>query len=477
MKNKNGKIVPVILSGGSGTRLWPLSRAHYPKQLQSLHSELSLLQETASRLTDNNFAKPLVICNEEHRFIVAQQLKEIDIIPEAIILEPVGRNTAPAAAVASITIAKQDPKAVILIMPSDHVIIDTIAFKAAIKKSIPAAVDGSFVTFGIQPTKAQTGFGYIKKSNITSHQKGCFKVDAFIEKPKLATAKVFLEDDNYYWNSGIFLFSVSKYIEELERCSPKIIKACKTAVSKAEKDLDFHRLDKESFNKSPSISIDYAIMEKSENIVVVPVKMGWNDVGSWDTLWQLLDKDKSGNVIIGDVISRNTKNSLIRSENTLVATVGLENTIVIATNDAILVANKDVAQDVNSIVEEIRSTNRLEHLSHSKVYRPWGWFQKLETRNQFQVKVISLNPNSKISLQRHKHRAEHWVVVAGTATITRGDDVIELEKNESTYIPIGVVHRLENKTDEIVEIIEVQSGDYLGEDDIERFDDEYGRHK
>lgn len=477
MHKRNGKIVPVILSGGSGTRLWPVSRAHYPKQLQPIHSELSLLQETASRLTDNNFTKPLIVCNEEHRFTVAQQLKEIAISPEAIILEPIGRNTAPAATVASIIIAKQNPNAVILIMPSDHVISDLIAFKTAIEKSLPAAINGSFVTFGIQPTKAQTGFGYIKKSNMITNQKGCFEVDAFIEKPNLADAKAFLEDGNYYWNAGIFLFSASKFLQELEKQSPQIVNACKKAVSKAKKDLDFQRLDKKAFTESPSISIDYAVMEKSKNIVVVPVEMGWNDVGSWDALWQLLDKDNNGNVIKGDVIARDTRNSLIRSENSLVTTVGLENTIVIATEDAILVAKKEAAQDVNLIVDEIKINKRSEHLSHSKVYRPWGWFQILETSKQFQVKIINLNPKSKISLQRHKHRAEHWVVVTGTASITRGNDNLELEKNESTYIPIGVVHRLENKTDQIVEIIEVQSGDYLGEDDIERFDDEYGRHK
>jgi mannose-1-phosphate guanylyltransferase/mannose-6-phosphate isomerase len=476
MNTSNSKIFPVILSGGSGTRLWPLSRAHYPKQLQPLHTKLSLLQETVSRLTDDNFTQPLVVCNQEHRFIVAEHLKEIGIKPEAIVLEPIGRNTAPAAAVASIIISKQDPNAIILLMPSDHVITDTEAFKAAIKTALPAAIDGSFVTFGIQPTKAETGYGYIKKSNTAYDKKGCFKVDVFVEKPNLADAKTFIDEGDYYWNGGIFLFSASSFIAELERLSPKIIEACNLAVSKAKSDLDFHSLDKATFSACPSISIDYAVMEKSENVVVVPVDMGWNDVGSWDALWQLLDKDPNGNVISGDVILRKTKNSLVRSENTLVTAVGMENTIIVATDDAILVSNRSTAQDVNLIVEDIKSANRSEHLSHSKAYRPWGWFQTLETRDQFQLKIINLNPNSKISLQRHQQRAEHWVVVAGTATVTRGDDIIKLEKNESTYIPIGMVHRLENKTDDRLEIIEVQSGSYLGEDDIERFDDEYGRH-
>ena len=477
MNRFNGKIVPVILSGGSGTRLWPLSRAHYPKQLQSLHSELSLLQETASRLTDNNFTQPLIICNQEHRFIVAEHLREIGIKPKAIILEPIGRNTAPAAAVASIVIAKRDPDAIILLMPSDHVISDIITFKTAIKTALPAAIDGSFVTFGIKPTKAETGYGYIKKSAITPQQNGCFKIDAFVEKPNISDAKAFIDDGDYYWNSGIFLFSASKLITELEKLSPTVIKTCDMAVSKAKLDLDFHRLDEETFAACPAISIDYAVMEKSKDVVVVPVDMGWNDIGSWDALWQLLDKDHNGNVISGDVILRNTKNSLIRSENKLVTAVGIKNIIVIATDDAILVSSRGTAQDVSLIVDDIKSANRSEHLSHSKIYRPWGWFQTLENRDQFQLKVINLNPNSKISLQSHKHRAEHWVVVAGTATVTRGDDIIQLKQNESTYIPIGMAHRLENKTGKTLEIIEVQSGNYLGEDDIERLDDEYGRHK
>ena len=477
MNSSSAKIVPVILSGGSGTRLWPLSRAHYPKQLQSLHTKLSLLQETASRLTHGDFAQPLVICNQEHRFIVAEHLKEIGIKPEAIILEPLGRNTAPAATVASIVAQEQDPDAIILMMPSDHVINDIKAFRTAIKAALPAATDGSFVTFGIQPTKPETGYGYIKKSKETLEQKGCFKVDVFVEKPSLADAKTFISEGDYYWNGGIFLFSASKFISELERLSPDIVKSCDLAVSKAVLDLDFQRLDETAFAACPSISIDYAVMEKSQNVVVVPVNMGWSDVGSWDALWQLLDKDDNGNVVGGDVILKNTKNSLVRSESTLIAAVGIENTIIVATDDAILVSNRGSSQEVNLIVDNLKSANRSEHLSHSKVYRPWGWFQTLETRDQFQLKVININPNSKISLQRHKHRAEHWVVVVGTATVTRGDEIIKLEKNESTYIPIGMIHRLENKTNETLEIIEVQSGSYLKEDDIERFDDEYGRHK
>ncbi|MBT4587816.1 MAG: mannose-1-phosphate guanylyltransferase/mannose-6-phosphate isomerase [Rhodospirillaceae bacterium] len=470
-----GNIYPVILSGGTGTRLWPLSRALYPKQLQPLHSELSLLQETASRLSGDQFAKPLIICNQEHRFIVAEHLQAIDIQPEAIVLEPIGRNTAPAAAVAAIILAEHDPEAVILLMPSDHVIRDSATFQAAIEAALPVAENGALVTFGIQPTSPETGYGYIKKSDAIADQPGCFAVEAFVEKPDLATAEIFLEEGSYFWNGGIFLFTVANFMAELERSSPEIAAACREAVQKSITDMDFHRLDEESFAACPSNSIDYAVMEKSENVAVVPVDMGWSDVGSWDALWQVLDKDGDGNVTSGDVILKGTSNSLIRSEDKLVTAVGLSDTIIVATEDAILVSSKEDAQDVKLIVDELKSQERLEHISHAKVYRPWGWYQTLERRDRFQVKVISLKPSAKISLQRHQQRAEHWVVVSGIATVTRGEEVIELEENQSTYIPIGMMHRLENLTKDELQIIEVQSGDYLGEDDIERFDDKYGR--
>ena len=470
-----GKIYPVILSGGSGTRLWPLSRALYPKQLQPLHSELSLLQEAASRLRGASFANPLIICNQEHRFIVAEQLQNIDVAPEAIILEPIGRNTAPAAAVASIIMAERDPNAVILLMPSDHVIKDEKAFRTAIEAALPAAANGSLVTFGIQPTGPETGYGYIKKSDETSETPGCFTVEAFVEKPDLLTAQGFLKEGGYFWNGGIFLFTVAKFLEELERLSPDISSACRDAVSKSITDLDFHRLDEEAFAACPSDSIDYAVMEKSSDVAVVPVDMGWSDVGSWDALWQVLDKDENGNVATGDVILKGTTNSLVRSEDKLVTAIGLTDTIIVATQDAILVSSKEAAQDVKLVVEDLKSADRSEHIHHTKVYRPWGWYQTLEMRDRFQVKVISLKPGAKISLQRHQHRAEHWVVVSGVATVTRGEDILELEENQSTYIPIGTMHRLENTTENELQIIEVQSGDYLGEDDIERFDDQYGR--
>jgi mannose-1-phosphate guanylyltransferase/mannose-6-phosphate isomerase len=468
-------IYPVILSGGTGTRLWPLSRSLYPKQLQPLHTEFSLLQETATRLSGDQFAKPLIICNQEHRFIVAEHLQAINIQPEAIVLEPIGRNTAPAAAVAAILLAERDPEAIILLMPSDHVIQDSAAFQDAIETALPAAENGALVTFGIQPTSPETGYGYIKKAAELEGHKNCFAVEAFVEKPDQATAESFLAEGGYFWNGGIFLFTVAKFKAELERLSPDIAKACEEAIAKSVVDLDFHRLDEEAFAACPSDSIDYAVMEKSADVAVVPVDMGWSDVGSWGALWQVLDKDSDGNVTSGDVILKGTSNSLIRSENKLVAAVGLKDIIVVATEDAILVSSKEDAQDVKLIVDELKAADRSEHIYHAKVYRPWGWYQTLEMRDRFQVKVLSLKPGAKISLQRHQHRAEHWVVVSGIATVTRGEKILDLAENQSTYIPIGMMHRLENKTDNDLQIIEVQSGDYLGEDDIERFDDQYGR--
>jgi mannose-1-phosphate guanylyltransferase/mannose-6-phosphate isomerase len=471
----NSNIYPVILSGGTGTRLWPLSRALYPKQLQPLHSSLSLLQETACRLTGVNFRSPLVICNQGHRFIVAEQLQKIGIKPEAIVLEPFGRNTAPAAAVASILLTERNPDAVILLMPSDHVIKDEKAFLAAIETALPAAKNGSLVTFGIEPTSPETGYGYVRKSKEIPGKNGCFTVEYFVEKPDLETAKAFLTEESYFWNGGIFLFTAAKFLFEVERLSPQIATACRAALSKAVTDLDFHRLDEKAFAACPSNSIDYAVMEKADDVVVVPVNMGWSDVGSWDALWQVLGKDADGNVTSGDVILKGTTNSLVRSESKLVTAVGLKDIIIVATEDAILVSSKKDAQDVKLIVDELKIAGRSEHISHTKVYRPWGWYQTLEKLDHFQVKTISIKPKAKISLQRHQRRAEHWIVVSGTATVTRGEEVINLQENQSTYIPIGMKHRLENQTDDDLQIIEVQSGSYLGEDDIERFEDQYGR--
>jgi len=466
----------VILSGGAGKRLWPLSRSLYPKQFHSIHTNKSLLQETITRFSNNNFSKPLIICNEEHRFIVAEQLEAINIKAEAIVLEPTGKNTAPAAAIASIIVSQVDPNAIALIIPSDHVITNLEAFQEAIKTGLPAAQDGFLVTFGINPTRAETGYGYIKKTYSVADREGCFHVEKFVEKPTASDANDFINDGDYFWNAGIFLFSIAKYMSELGKLCPDVSKACHLAVSNSISDLDFLRLDEKAFNSCPPISIDYAVMEKSTEVVTVPANLGWTDVGSWDALWQALEKDNNGNVTSGDAITKNTTNSLIYSQNKLVTAVGMKDTVIIATDDAVLVSDKASAQDVSLIVGELESAGRSEHITHAKVYRPWGWFQILETCDNFQLKVIHLKPNSKISLQRHQQRAEHWVVIKGTATVTRDDKIIELQENHSTYIPIGMVHRLENRTDNNLEIIEVQSGEYLGEDDIERFDDEYGRN-
>ncbi len=476
MNTSKVRIYPVILSGGSGKRLWPLSRSLYPKQFHSINNSRSLLQETVVRLSNEDFSNPLIICNQEHRFIVAEQLEEINVKAEAIVLEPIGKNTAPAAAIASILLSKRDLNAIALIMPSDHVITDLEAFQEAIKIGLPAAQEEFLVTFGVQPVRAETGYGYIKKAKTIAGQEGCFHVERFVEKPTASAAKDFINEGDYLWNAGIFLFSIDKYLSELEESCPDVAKTCRLAVSDSIRDLDFLRLDTKAFNCCPSISIDNAVMEKSTEVVTVPVNIGWSDVGSWDALWQILEKDNDGNVTSGDIITKNTTNSLIHSQNKLVTAVGIKDAIIIATDDAILVSNKESAQGVNLIVEELESAGRSEHIIHAKVYRPWGWFQILETSDKFQLKVIHLKPNSKISLQRHKHRAEHWVVVKGTATITRDNKIVELQESQSTYIPTGMLHRLENKTDYNLEIIEVQSGNYFGEDDIERFDDEYGRN-
>ncbi len=458
-----------------GTRLWPLSRALYPKQLQALTSEFSLLQETATRLSGGPFDAPMIICNQDHRFIVAQHLQQISIAPQSIVLEPMGRNTAPAAAAAAILLAEQDPGTLMLLTPSDHIIKDADAFRDAIDKAAPAAADGAIVTFGISPDAPETGYGYIKRAEALDQLDGCFEVEAFIEKPDLETAKNFLGSGGYDWNGGIFLFSAQNFLDELEHLAPDVIGPCREAVEKAANDMDFVRLDEKAFSQCDSISIDYAVMERTQKATVVPVDMGWSDVGSWDALWQVSEKDTAGNAVAGDVQLKDVRNSYIRSESKLVTAIGIEDTVVVATDDAVLVTARSASQDVKAIVEALRSEGRDEHMTHTKVYRPWGWYQSLETGDRFQVKVICLNPGARISLQRHQKRAEHWVVVSGTATVTRDGDVLTLEENQSTYIPIGMKHRLENLEDTQMQIIEVQTGSYLGEDDIERFDDQYGR--
>jgi mannose-1-phosphate guanylyltransferase/mannose-1-phosphate guanylyltransferase/mannose-6-phosphate isomerase len=468
-------IHPVILSGGSGTRLWPLSRSHYPKQLLALTSDLSMLQDTAQRFRDERFGQPLILCNEDHRFIIAQQLRDMDITPDRIVLEPVGRNTAPAVAIACMMVAEKDPEGMILLVPSDHVIQNVDNFLAAVDCGRQAAAAGNMVTFGITPLSPETGYGYIRRGGAIEGVDGCFSVHAFVEKPDAKTAQGYLDEGGYDWNSGIFLLPVAGFLAELERLNPELLFGCRDALDKAEADLDFLRLDKDAFSAVQSISVDYAVMERTDKAAVVPAEMGWNDVGAWSALWDIGTKDSDGNVTQGDVICQNTSGSYIRSAGLLVAAVGVQDLVIVATDDVVMVAPKDRAQDVKGVVETLAAQGRTEHVFHTKVHRPWGFFQGIDAGSRYQVKLIEVNPESKLSLQMHYHRAEHWVVVSGTARITKGEDTLLLKVNESTFIPLGVTHSLENPGKVPLRLIEVQSGDYLGEDDIVRFEDIYGR--
>ena len=462
-------IYPVILSGGSGTRLWPLSREHFPKQLLCLSGDTSLLQQTVARLDGiDGAADPLLVCNEEHRFLVAEQIRQLGRAPLDIILEPTGRNTCPAATVAALALARIDENALMLLMPADHLIRDAAAFQHAVRSAVPFAEQGQLVTFGIVPNAPETGYGYIRKGD--DH-----RVAAFVEKPDAATAAQYLAAGGYLWNSGMFLMKVSRWLTELERHCPDILAACRKAQGEGRKDGDFYRIGRDAFLACRSDSIDYAVMEKTDRAAVVPLDAGWSDVGAWSSLWQVLDRDSTGNVSQGDVMLHDTRDSLIVSQHRLVATVGLENVVIIETPDAILVAAKDRAQDVKAIVNRLKSERRSEHLMHRRVYRPWGWYEGMDQGERFQVKRLMLKPGAAISLQMHHHRAEHWVVVNGTARVTRDSEVLLLSENQSTYIPIGMRHRLENPGTISLEIVEVQSGSYLGEDDIVRFEDRYNR--
>ena len=468
-------IVPVILSGGSGQRLWPVSRELHPKQLINLVTEQSLLQETVMRLQGPQFADPLVVSNDGHRFVVAEQLREIGVRASAVILEPSRRNTAPAAALAALVIQRNDPGQLMLVAPSDHQIRKPKEFLNAVEIAAEAASEGKLVTFGVNPDRPATGYGYIKKGAAVDGIKGCFSLDGFTEKPDAGTAEKYISSGDYYWNSGLFLFSAERYLEILEGLRPDIVSACRKAVEEGRDDLDFFRPEEGAFEACPADSIDYAVMEHTADGAVVPVDMEWNDVGSWVSLWDLGEKDSDGNVEIGDVIAKNVKDSYIRSEGPLVSVIGLENVVVVATGDAVLAVSKDAVDNIKSAVEDMKGDGRNEVLSHPKVYRPWGWYQTLEKGEGYQVKHLMIKPGQGISLQSHEKRAEHWVVVAGTAQVTRDEEVITLGVNESTYIPIGVKHRLENLGSEPLSVIEVQSGSYLGEDDIQRFEDQYGR--
>jgi mannose-1-phosphate guanylyltransferase/mannose-6-phosphate isomerase len=470
------KIHPAILCGGSGTRLWPLSRRSHPKQLLSLLDPLSLLQVTASRFADpERFAPPVALCSDAYRFIIAEQLRAAGLTPDAVILEPEGRNTAPAAAVAALWALRQDPGAVVLLCPSDHVIRDLAAFHDALQAAAETAhATGALMTFGIRPARPETGYGYIE-AGAPAHGRA-LRVARFVEKPDAATATEYLRGGRHLWNSGLFLFRAVDFLAELGRLEPEMLAACTDAVERARTDLDFVRLDEESFRRAPSNSIDYAVMERTDRALVVPVAMQWSDVGSWSALHEVADKDKAGNATWGDVVALDTRDSLVRSDGPLVVTYGLRDTVVVATKDAVLVASAEAAQDLKSVVSRLDGLKRQETDGHPRVFRPWGWFETMDMGPGFKVKRIAVKPGQRLSLQSHRHRAEHWVVVSGEAEVVRGDEVIRLVANQSTYIPAGTRHRLANAADSELQIIEVQSGGYLGEDDILRFDDIYGRN-
>jgi mannose-1-phosphate guanylyltransferase/mannose-6-phosphate isomerase len=473
-------IIPTILSGGSGTRLWPLSRQLYPKQLLPLAGKQTLLQQTILRLTGlEGLDLPLVVCNDEHRFLVAEQLRNISITPAAILLEPIGRNTAPATAVAAMQALSGRDNPLLLVLPADHIIRNTEAFHEAIMAGIPAAEEGKLVTFGIVPDKAETGYGYIKQGEIVERYSGgtpqCFTVERFIEKPDLNRAREFVKTGNYLWNSGMFLFRADSFLEELRQFAPAMVDLCQKAHAASTSDLDFQRLDRETFTACPADSIDYAVMEKTDKAVVVPVASEWNDIGSWSALWEVGGKDSGNNVIQGDVLTHETQGSYLYATHRLLATVGVKDHVVIETADAVLVAHKDQVQDVKKIVNQLVAGKRSEANIHRQVFRPWGSYETITVSDRFQVKKIIVQPGAILSLQKHHHRAEHWIVVRGTAKITRAEETSLLGENESTYIPLGVQHRLENPGIIPLELIEVQSGSYLGEDDIVRFTDNYGR--
>lgn len=467
-------IHPVILSGGSGTRLWPLSRSFYPKQFLPLAGKRTLLQDTATRVAPGErFAAPLVICNEEHRFIVAEQLQALSIKPRRLVLEPFGRNTAPACAVAALLVAADDPQGLIAILPSDHVIAEPEAFHQAMHVAAHAAADGHLVTFGIRPSQPETGYGYIEPGDALADD--CFRVRRFIEKPDAERAQALFDEALCLWNSGMFVFSAQAFLDELERRQPAVVRACRAAVAGAASETDFLRLDAEAFKGCPSVSIDYGVMEHTDRAAVVPASFGWNDVGSWSALWSIGDKDTEGNVTDGDVLLVDAKGSYVRSESGLVAAVGIEDLIIVATDDAVLVSHRDRTQDVKQVVDRLKAKARPEGDLHRRVYRPWGYYQSIDAGTLFQVKQLMIKPGAQLSLQMHYHRAEHWIVVEGTARITCDDRSFLLQENESTFIPLGAKHRLENPGKIPLRLIEVQSGTYLGEDDIVRFEDNYGR--
>lgn len=477
-------IQPVVLSGGSGTRLWPLSREKYPKQLLPLIGEDSLLQATVRRvdgIAGVELAAPLVVCNEEYRFVIAEQLRVMGK-PGIVVLEPLGRNTAPALTIAARAAMKNGADPVLLVMPADHVIVDKQAFQAVVRQGAALANDGAVVTFGVTPDAPETGYGYIQSGESFGGD-GAKRIARFVEKPNVQTAQAYLDEGSYSWNSGLFMMRASVWLAALEICRPDIAAACETAWTQGSADGEFVRVGKDAFSQCPSDSIDYAVMERiaaGQNTslpvgVVIPLAAGWSDVGAWEALWNVLPKDADGNVAQGDVLMQDSRNTLALSEGRLIACVGVDDLIVVETADAILVAHKNKTQDVKKIVDRLKQAGRSEGQTHRKVFRPWGWYDSVDSGERFQVKRIVVKPGAALSLQMHHHRAEHWIVVSGTAKVTQGEKTYLLSENESTYIPLGTTHRLENPGKVELEMIEVQSGSYLGEDDIVRFEDVYGR--
>ena len=465
---------PVVLAGGTGSRLWPKSRAALPKQFLALTSDNTMLQDTITRLSGTDAEAPVFICNDAHRFLVAEQLRKKNIEHGGILLEPVGRNTAPAIALAALHATKNGEDPILLVLAADHLIKDQSAFHSDIIKAEALANEGKLVTFGIVPDQPHTGYGYIKAGNVLNVG---FEVADFVEKPELDTAKQYVESGDFFWNSGMFMFKASRYVEELSKYNPEILEICRRAIETEAPDLDFIRVDSEIFSTCPDDSIDYAVMEKTDSAAMVPLDAGWSDVGSWTSLWETADKDDNGNVCVGDTILENTKNSYINAEQRLVSVIGLEDVIVVETKDAVMVAHKDDAQSIKNVVNKLKAEKRPEFEFHREVFRPWGSYDSIDSGARFQVKRITVKPGEKLSVQMHHHRAEHWIVVSGSANVTIDDNTQLVTENESVYIPIGAVHALENPGKIPLELIEVQSGAYLGEDDIVRFSDRYGRVK
>lgn len=475
MMKRSGRIIPVLLSGGAGTRLWPLSREACPKQLLSLLGEKTLLQQAALRVKDATlFNDPMVVANVEHRFAIADQLRTVGVVDPVMILEPVGRNTAAAITVAALVASERNPDAVILVTPVDHWIKDAAEFQAAVEAGLPAAEGGKLTLFGIKPTQPTTGFGYIRIGKPLTTA-GANQVAGFVEKPGQELAQRLLDAGDHAWNSGIFLLPVRVLLEEMQKLAPDVLNACKAALARGTKDFDFLRLDETAFSSSPSISIDYAVMEKTDHAAVVPTDFGWSDVGSWSALWDVGDKDGGGNVVVGDVVVEDASGCYVRGEGPLVAALGIRDLVITATPDVVLVTTKERDQDVGKLVRQLKTNGHRAATQAQRVDRPWGYYQSIHAGERFQVKRITVNPGAKLSLQKHYHRAEHWIVVNGTAVVTRDDEQILLRENESIFVPLGCTHRLENPGKVPLNLIEVQSGPYLGEDDIVRTEDIYHR--